>query len=117
MKFFKLLPVFLYLYTMDIEVKAQHFEITSLSALEDSLEYIQNISDTENRTAHLNKFWDSLKVHKMIPYTNGTDAVFMYRSNSSVIWNGDFNRWGAEDNIQPQTISGIDLWLAKVINN
>lgn len=92
----------------------QSFQVPDLQALKDSLNTIQNISDSNKRTQHLDAFWDSLKAHTMIPFTAGEDVMFMYRSSAnSVSWNGDWNSWGGFEYPHPKKISGTDLWIGE----
>lgn len=66
------------------------------------------------RLQRLDGFWDSLKTHNMIPYTYRNNAVFLYRSQNEVTWNGDFNNWGNTPFLFAERLSGTDLWVAKV---
>src|SRR5690554_5680027 len=104
----------LFLVICGTSIRAQHFHIPNISAFDDSLEFITSINDEEMRLQRLDGFWDSLKAHNMIPYTYQQNAVFLYRSENEVTWNGDFNNWGNTPFLFAERLSGTDLWLAKV---
>ncbi len=78
---------------------------------------IASVSDESLRTTRIDAIWDSLTINKLIPLTEDSTALFLYRGEAeSVSWNGDFNSWSGDNrvDIQGSNIVGTDIWFLKM---
>ncbi len=81
------------------------------------LQQTASISDETIRETRIDGIWDSLTVNKLIPVTEDTTALFLFRGEGeNVNWNGDFNGWGGNKCIDTQgsNIVGTDIWFLKM---
>ncbi len=74
---------------------------------------IVDLADVGERTAQLNAFWTTLQNAGQVPYAQGDQVAFLYRSSaSSVSWPGDFNGWNPNSaGWQGTRFAGTDLWI------
>ncbi|MBO6523898.1 MAG: prolyl oligopeptidase family serine peptidase [Balneolaceae bacterium] len=81
------------------------------------LQETASISDETTRKTRIDAIWDSLTVNKLIPLTEDSIALFLYRGEAgSVSWNGDFNSWSGDKRVDTQgsNIMGTDIWFLKM---
>lgn len=78
---------------------------------------IASLSDESLRTTRIDAIWDSLTINKLIPLTEDSTALFLFRGDAeSVSWNGDFNSWSGDKRVDTQgsNIMGTDIWFLKM---
>jgi len=74
------------------------------------------VTDSLQRAVNLTTIWDSLSQHQLIPFTDDSTVLFLYRGEAaSVTWNGDFNSWSSDASFRNigNNISGTDIWFLK----
>ncbi|GAB5409397.1 MAG: hypothetical protein BalsKO_17620 [Balneolaceae bacterium] len=88
-------------------------------AIDEVLSTLQNIaalSEDENKELKTNEFWDSLETSNLIPVTEDSSVLFLYRGEAeSVHWNGDFNSWSGNKRFKNKgtNIEGTDIWFLR----
>lgn len=90
---------------------------SKIDSLINQLQQIAAISDETIRETRIVAIWDSLTVNKLVPLTEDTTALFLYRGEGeSISWNGDFNGWSGNKSIDTQgsNIPGTDIWFLKM---
>jgi len=56
---------------------------------------------------------DSITGIHTMPFIEGEEVLFLFRGDvESVVWNGDFNRWGRDVTNEGSRISGSDWWFS-----
>lgn len=82
---------------------------TSVNELTNLLDSLSGLADNHRLTA----LWDSLVIHKQIPFILGDSVAFLYMGDTntnSVKWAGDFNGWNPEQ----QDYSGKRVGLSNI---
>ncbi len=72
------------------------------------------VLDPEERQEKIDAIWDSLTINNLIPVTEDSTALFLYRGEAeSVRWNGDFNGWSGNKTVdtEGEKIPGTDIWM------
>lgn len=84
--------------------------------LESQLKSLSDIQDDAVRLQKTNALWDTLVSKELIPFTQDSVVLFLYRGEAeSVEWNGDFTSWGNNDGFRNEgkKIAGTDIWVLK----
>ncbi|MBT8196864.1 MAG: hypothetical protein KJO84_00020, partial [Acidimicrobiia bacterium] len=59
----------------------------------------------------VDEFWGA----NVFPLVFADQVAFVYKGDaSSVVWNGDFNRWGAWDGVTGERVADTDLWVGRI---
>lgn len=91
-------------------------ETDHIQGLETTLNIISEIRSDSLRMQKTDALWDSLVTNQLIPVTQDTTVLFLYRGEAeSVSWNGDFNSWGNDPDFENTgtQIAGTDIWKLK----
>lgn len=95
----------------------KNIEVVSPSKIKDlklELQQLASIADTAQRISGIDAIWDSLRVNSLIPFTEDSTVLFLYKGEvESVSWNGDFNSWSNNEKFQNKgsNIIGTDIWF------
>lgn len=85
-----------------------------IDVLISEIQAIGAMPDSPKKEAKLTTFWDSLSQHSLIPFTDESSVLFLYRGEAnSVHFNGDFNNWSNDKsfNDEAELIKGTDIWM------
>ncbi|MEQ9264024.1 MAG: alpha/beta hydrolase-fold protein [Balneolaceae bacterium] len=87
-----------------------------ITDIETQLKSLSDIQDDLVRVQKTDSLWDTLVSNELIPFTQDTVVLFLYRGEAeSVEWNGDFTSWGNNDKFRNEgrRITGTDIWMLK----
>lgn len=87
-----------------------------ITDIETQLKSLSDIQDDLVRVQKADSLWDTLVSNELIPFTQDTVVLFLYRGEAeSVEWNGDFTSWGNNDKFRNEgrRITGTDIWMLK----
>lgn len=96
--------------------KQESIESPKIDTLISRFQSIGLVTDSLQRAVNLTTIWDSLSQHQLIPFTDDSTVLFLYRGEAeSVTWNGDFNSWSSDASFRNigNNISGTDIWFLK----
>ncbi|MCD4696633.1 MAG: T9SS type A sorting domain-containing protein [Bacteroidales bacterium] len=73
---------------------AQDSLFESFTEFKNTLDSLANIENSSVRDSVLEAFWDTLKVHRQVPFVLGDSVAFLYKGSANTVsWAGDFNGW------------------------
>lgn len=105
-----------FLFFISCSSKQASFQSDNIEGILSKFQSAASITNTENKETKINALWDSLTINNLIPITEDTTALFLYRGEAeSVNWNGDFNSWSGDTlfNNRGTNILGTDIWFLK----
>tara|TARA_R110000868_G_scaffold37111_14_gene131622 strand:+ start:32352 stop:33578 length:1227 start_codon:yes stop_codon:yes gene_type:complete len=108
---FGLILVFVSCTSNQDSIKSQNID-----ALISDLQNAASIANPATKEARINAIWDSLEVNNLIPVTEDSTVLFLYRGEAeSVSWNGDFNSWSNDKRFENEGsyIKGSNIWFLK----
>ncbi len=96
--------------------KQESIESTKIDSLISRIQSIGSVTDSLQRAVNLTALWDSLLQHQLIPLTDDSTVLFLYRGEAELVtWNGDFNSWSSDASFRNigTNIDGTDIWFLK----
>lgn len=112
----RIIPVLLtFIFVVNCQVSSVTEDtIDQLADIEKRLYALASVENDSLRQQMERTLWDSLVTNELVPVTEDTSVLFLYRGNASTVsWNGDFNRWGNDQSFQNDgsRIQGTDIWI------
>lgn len=107
---------FIYISLFILSCTSNSDRTLSVLDLEAQLNSLSSMQDETERLQRINVLWDSLTTNYLIPFTQDSLVLFLYRGEAeSVHWNGDFTGWGGNQGFRNDgiRIEGTDIWMLK----